>query len=75
MCIHLDRAIEFAGGQTALAKLLNVSPQLVWQWAKDKRPVGPLKAKAIEELTGGAVKRHELRPDIYDAPRKGRATA
>jgi DNA-binding transcriptional regulator YdaS (Cro superfamily) len=28
-------------------------------------------AKAIEKATGGAVTRHDLRPDIYDAPTAG----
>ena len=45
---------------------------MVNQRVKRVRPVSPEKAKAIETATGGRVTRHQLRPDIFDAPGKGR---
>lgn len=54
--------------QIAMAEKLGVHQSLISQWIKGARPIAPKKAKAIEEATGGLVKRHELRPDIYDAP-------
>ena len=50
----------------AFAKRVGVSSGLVWQWLNGYTAVSALKAKAIEEATDGAVKRHELRPDIFD---------
>lgn len=56
----------FEGGQAALARALDVTPQAVSQWVNGKRPVPPRLAIRIEELTG--VSRHELRPDVFGAP-------
>lgn len=56
---------KFEGGQAALARALEVSPQAVSQWVKGRRPVPPRLAIRIEELTG--VSRHELRPDVFGA--------
>ncbi|MFI8572084.1 transcriptional regulator [Stenotrophomonas bentonitica] len=53
------------GGQAALARLLNVTPQAVNQWVTGKRPVSPRLAILIEASTG--VSRHALRPDIFGA--------
>lgn len=67
----LERAIEVAGGVTILASLVGVEQSAVSNWKR--RGVPADKAKAIENATGGAVKRHELRPDIFDAPSQGQA--
>lgn len=68
----LQRAIDHFESQAALAAKLGVVPMAVTNWKR--RGVPPDKAKAIEEATEGAVQRHELRPDIFDAPaKKGRA--
>ena len=58
--------------QATLAATLGVTQGLVHQWVKGLTKITPERAKAIEEATGGTVKRHELRPDIFDAPGKGR---
>jgi DNA-binding transcriptional regulator YdaS (Cro superfamily) len=65
------RAVESTeGGQAAMARLLQVSPQAVSQWVKGKRPVPPRLALKIETATG--VSRHDLRPDIFGPePDKG----
>jgi DNA-binding transcriptional regulator YdaS (Cro superfamily) len=68
----LNRAIEAAGGQSALARALGISPQAIDQWTK----APPLRVIAIEKASG--VSRHELRPDLYplaaDAPKLAKAS-
>lgn len=65
---HVARAIQIAGGQKALAQLLNVSPQLVSQWLHRRRPVGPARARAIERALFGQVTAQQLRPDVFGDP-------
>jgi DNA-binding transcriptional regulator YdaS (Cro superfamily) len=52
-------AIRNAGGPTALARLLGVTPQAVGQW----KLVPPDKVLQVEQASG--VSRHELRPDVF----------
>lgn len=54
--------------QADFATKLGVSQGLIHQWLKGLTKITPEKAKAIEMATEGAIKRHELRPDIFDAP-------
>lgn len=58
----IQRAARVAGGQTALARALGVTPQAVQQWVEANR-MSYLKVIDVERLTG--VPRHELRPDLY----------
>ena len=62
----LDKAIEAVGGVTKLAQAVGVAQSAVSNWKV--RGIPAEKCKAIEEATGGVVKRHQLRPDIFDAP-------
>lgn len=58
----LDRAIQAAGGVTALAKHLRVHQSTVSQWKRR----GSIPARAvlkIEQHTG--VSRYDLCPDVY----------
>jgi hypothetical protein len=57
----LVRAIEEAGGVAELARKLSISSQAVSQW--DRVPAE--RALEVERATGGAVTRHDLRPDLY----------
>lgn len=61
----INAAIESAGGRKALADLIGVTPQFVWQMQKGKRPIPPALCARIEAETG--VKREVLRPDIFGA--------
>lgn len=61
----LDRAIKQAGGQSALAKLMKISPQFMGQIANGKRPLPPRKAVMCEQATG--VGRRELFPDDWQS--------
>ncbi len=60
----IERAFDVLGSQHALAKRLKVSDEAVRKW---KRRVPAERVLEIEEATGGAITRHELRPDIYPA--------
>jgi len=57
----LESAITAAGGPAALARELRISVQAVSNW----RRCPPRRALAVERATGGQVKRHELRPDVF----------
>lgn len=59
----LERAIEIAGGLTALAEKLEVSPQVITNWRA--RGVPADRVLAVETATEGNVSRHELRPDVF----------
>ena len=69
----LERAVSIAGGQSALAKKINslvpdkiqVKQQNIWAWLNKSGTVPAEYAIPIELATGGQVKRHEIRPDIY----------
>lgn len=60
----IEKAVHLVGSQSELARRLAISPQAVQQWVRSGR-VPSERALAIERATGGAVHRHELRPDLY----------
>lgn len=59
----LQKAIKITGGQTALAKALNVTQANIWNWLNRDNSVPAERVLHIEKLT--KVPRYELRPDIY----------
>lgn len=61
----LAKAIEIAGGQSALAVAIGTKQQNVWWWLNRKRAVPAEFVLPIERATSGRVSRHELRPDLY----------
>jgi DNA-binding transcriptional regulator YdaS (Cro superfamily) len=62
----LDRAIQKAGSQEALAELIGVKQQHVSYWLNKGRQRVPAEhCAAIEAATG--VAKHELRPDVFPA--------
>lgn len=65
----LQKAIEIAGGQTALADRLGVKQGHVWHWLKKAKKVPAEYVIPIERETG--ISRHELRPDIYPPEERG----
>ena len=69
----LRKAIELAGGQAALARRIGKKPQHVWAWLNRDRCVPAEMCKPIERAVDGRVTRHELRPDIFDAPQEAQA--
>ena len=69
----VKKAIDMAGGVSALADRLGERYQTIQKWAVNGRP--PLnKALAFEKATGGVVRRHELYPNEFAGytPPKGK---
>lgn len=58
----LEKAIENAGGLTALARKLGIQPPSISEWKRRGR-VPASRVLQVEAATG--VPRHELRPDLY----------
>lgn len=64
----LKRAIKKANGQSELARICGVTQPSVWGWLHKRNGLVPAEyVPAIEAATG--VKRHELRPDLWQAER------
>lgn len=64
----IRRALQAVGGkQSELASRISVTPQALNQWVNGVRPVPAERCIAIEQATGGAVTRYELRPDVFGA--------
>lgn len=58
----LDRAVEAAGSQLALANTLGIRSPSISGWY-DRKKVPVERVLAIESATG--VSRHDLRPDVF----------
>jgi DNA-binding transcriptional regulator YdaS (Cro superfamily) len=68
----LKRAIELAGGQTALGKLLHVKQTTVSSWLNGLTK-GGVPAQHVPQITKATgVPEHELRPDVWPAPQPNR---
>jgi len=61
----IDYTSQQRGGQVRLAKAIEVAPQLIYQWARNIRPVPIERCPAIELATSGKVTRRDLRPDDW----------
>lgn len=59
----INKAIETIGTQTALAKAINVVPQVVNNWIR-RGNVPANYCPSIERATNGAVTCEDLRPDV-----------
>lgn len=70
---HIQRAIEFCGGQKALAERIGLHQSFVSQLLHEVRPVPAKWCRKIEEATGGDVTKEQLRPDIFGQPTAGEA--
>ena len=60
----IEKAISIAGSQKKLAIKVGVSQPNVWYWLHNQKRVSPEKVPAIVEATNGAIKAHEIRPDL-----------
>lgn len=58
-------AIKVAGGPTKVAERLGVSAQAVCFWRDGKRTFPVEHCAAIEDMSAGAVRRWDLRPDDW----------
>jgi len=65
----LNQAIEILGSATALAEKLKIRQSAVSNWII-RGSVPANQCLHIERATNGAVKCHELRPDVFPAPKQ-----
>ena len=63
--LHLERAIEIAGGQTKLAKLIGKNQSTVWTWLNRDKKVPPLAAILIDTALDSQVTKSQLCPEIF----------
>ena len=59
------KAIRMDGGQAAVSRAIGRAPAFVWQISRGIRPLPPQLVIPLEVACGGAVTRHELRPDVF----------
>lgn len=59
------KLVEWAGSQHMLAKILDVSPQVVSNWVARGR-ISATKAAELEQRTKGEFKKSDLRPDVKE---------
>lgn len=59
----LKLAVDAAGGQSATARICEVTQPAVWKWLQSGKRLPAEHVRAVEAATG--VSRHLLRPDIY----------
>lgn len=69
---QIKRAIGHYGSQAKLAEAMGCSQQQIAYLLKASSITAEMAIK-IDAATNGAVPRHELRPDIFDAPSKASA--
>lgn len=58
-------AIAAAGGPSEVSRRLGITPQALWKWTV----VPAARAGQLADLSGGAVTREQLRPDIFGQPK------
>jgi len=73
---HIQRFVATVGGRKVAAKRLGISLAMVGHLCTGERAVSPQVAKRIEEVSGGAITRAALLPELFGPvdPKKGRLT-
>jgi DNA-binding transcriptional regulator YdaS (Cro superfamily) len=66
--IALGRALEFFGDHKAMARALGIRTRQLWG-ARDRGRVSGEIAEKIHRLSGGNIRREELRPDLFPRER------
>lgn len=62
----LMRVVEKVGSKAELARILGCSLPYVSLWANGHRKIPIKYVKKLVELSGGELKKRDLRPDIYE---------
>lgn len=63
--MNLSSYLSQRGSVSDLAAQLGVAPVSVSHWARKQRPIPIVRCVQIEQITGGAVTRKDLRPDDW----------
>lgn len=61
----LEKAVDLAGGQSALGRLIGKDQRTIWAWINTTQKVPAEDVLKIEEALEGKISRYELRPDVY----------
>lgn len=61
------RAIEKAGSQTELARVLATNQSRISYVLTQAKRIPPDIAIAVDKFTNGEIAKHELRPDLFEA--------
>ncbi len=64
----LEKAVEIAGGQSALGRLIDRDQKAIWAWINTTQKVPAEDVLKIEQAVEGKVSKHDLRPDVYPKP-------
>jgi DNA-binding transcriptional regulator YdaS (Cro superfamily) len=76
LSLGVKAAVAHFGSQTALAEALDIERSAISQWKKVPINDKHNRVLEIEKASGGAVSRHEMRPDVFGpAPKKKRSRA
>jgi len=60
----LKAATAAAGSQTALGQEIGYTQNAIWCAARSNR-VSPVMARRLDDYSGGAISKHQLRPDAF----------
>ena len=60
----IKTAISIVGSQKKLGEACGLSQQAVYKWLHGKSKVSPEHVNQVVDATGGAVKAHQIRPDL-----------
>ncbi len=67
----LEKIIKRAGSKSAVARHCKVVPPAVAYWVKTRIPAN--RAVQLEQISGGEITRHDLRPDLFGPKPRARA--
>lgn len=70
----IEQAVKLKGSQAKLAAAVGCSQQQIAYLLRAKS-ISVVMAKRVDEATGGAVSKHDLRPDFFGAPKPMRAAS
>ena len=62
---ELLKAIELAGSQAELGRLIGKSQSHIYNWLNRDKMIPALAAKQIESALGGKVKKENLCPEVF----------
>lgn len=61
----LKKAVDLAGGQSALGRMIGRDQKAIWAWLNTTQKVPAEDVLKIEEAVKGKINRYDLRPDVY----------